>query len=1544
MSKKLRLAFALLVIASLVLTPLATVSAEEAMVKTSLDAYKDRFATSDLFALAQGGGSEEINVNLILTEDADVSKWMNSLVLRKAYGGIRGATGQIKAGALAKVATEPGVLSIRPFITEKPETMRPVPPDGARPKLERGPKGLPLRSGAPVEIASPAESAGAQAEPQSYYGVDDVMDAKAAWDMGYTGEGVIVGHLDDGCDFGHPDLEGTWATVMDETSPYYGWPLVYDPGPAFLYVLGYGAFGWEAAWDETLAGRYSYYVDTSATPEITITDGGLGATAVITTVGYADPPTYSTPAILSNVYSFSNTSKSGVYHAGIHPESYLSLLNTAGAYAAILVVDENEAGVYDTVYVDWDGNHVFDTDERFSKEYPTGWYYDEEMLKWSRDENSDGVADVSAGMLYWVSDGDSYIPGTEVLYYPEYLEAPSAGDLVLFYGDYNGNSHGTGTGSAVTAQGVITGTMSYDDVQIPTWADVSEGTVRGAAPGAKLFSSNLFNVGTTDLDSWIVHAVGYDGQQNTGDEAQLNTNSWGWIVREDAWLYDESRTLTRLSEVFPYMTWVISSGNGGYGYGTSGAPGTMPNAIQVGGYDLNGTTYYYNEPIAGPDQILWGDLTPFSSRGPDTAGRGDIEIMGIADGATGAMPVMHVPAEAGVIDGQMAFTEFGGTSQAAPFVAGVSALAAQAYKEANDMWPDYSKMHAIMMSSATDANNDPFVQGAGRVNATKAVEAAGAGGSFYVSPSRWDAGDYRGETYTDFSHLVEPGASTSQVFTVHNTGEMTKTLQISSTVLMRIGEWEKVLETSVEDEEETRNLSKPDYLVALKDGEVNHIPEDTDLMVVSAAIPWTQFSLGDHTVPASMTVDSLWYMKLLNWTDLNGNGVLWDDANENGAVNDGELDNPPSMGDVKFDNSSQELNEYNLSYQYATTKQCRVEKPLERSDDGLFVGMIHYTNPRRDIDKSKVPTTTLTIRAEFYKEMPVDWLSASTETLEVGAGMTETFTSTVTIPADQMPGLYQAKLQVSDGMDQKATIPVIANVPAMVENGNLNFDFGGDPSDNIFDNSTVYGGFDWLGNGALDQGDWRMFFVDVPDETGLTAGTQWFIDTKWESAYTDLDTLVFGPTEDSLSADYPEDFGPYALGILGGSQDTSYNRRAIFGWGSYAYAWQTNTGEAHETVASPVKPGLNMIAIQSVLYGNMAPYEHFTGTVGTISIEPWPITATSTTLTGTTTVSFTSSIDISGLGYGGSYGLSKPTIIEDAPITQGGQKLYRFSTQDSALLELTLGTKNPDTTPDLDLYLYRYIDGEWVEVASSATATSDEHIRIVKPTDGLYLAQVYGYSVTGTGTFDLTIRNIQGDDLSATDLPEGAIEAGETYTFTVAFDTMAASGTYEGLILMGTDKAPIMLQVPVEITFDTPDLSESMVMAPETATWGERLEYTIVAENQGAMTGTVMITDVLPQSDNVWLISDTLTASMGMPMWDSMANDGYGLITWEGTIGAGATLTMTFELETMAPQMGSFEVITNTVMIDAGINPPVTLEDQTAIKPYLRLQLPMVMK
>src|SRR2546428_5914471 len=57
-----------------------------------------------------------------------------------------------------------------------------------------------------------------------------------AYALGYRGQGIRVADVDQGLDFGHPDLAGTQAPVTDPSSPYFGWPIAYDPKSLTAYL------------------------------------------------------------------------------------------------------------------------------------------------------------------------------------------------------------------------------------------------------------------------------------------------------------------------------------------------------------------------------------------------------------------------------------------------------------------------------------------------------------------------------------------------------------------------------------------------------------------------------------------------------------------------------------------------------------------------------------------------------------------------------------------------------------------------------------------------------------------------------------------------------------------------------------------------------------------------------------------------------------------------------------------------------------------------------------------------------------------------------------------------------------------------------------------------------------------------------------------------------------------------------------------------------------------------------------------------------------
>jgi hypothetical protein len=191
---------------------------------------------------------------------------------------------------------------------------------------------------------------------------------------------------------------------------------------------------------------------------------------------------------------------------------------------------------------------------------------------------------------------------------------------------------------------------------------------------------------------------------------------------------------------------------------------------------------------------------------------------------------------------------------------------------------------------------------------------------------------------------------------------------------------------------------------------------------------------------------------------------------------------------------------------------------------------------------------------------------------------------------------------------------------------------------------------------------------------------------------------------------------------------------------------------------------------------------------------------------GSFTVTFESSIGLAGLRAEG-FGLSRPvttteTARQDDPDDPSSASVKRtFSIQHAsrAVFESDLATD------DLDMFVVYDAnhDGTFAPgeiVASSAGATGEERVEIVRPADGDYQVWMLGFAVAGTPQFHLTADIVQGNDLTVSGLPAGPLAANTPVTIHVAYaKAMAPGQTYEGELLLGPPTAPAALTVPIRI-------------------------------------------------------------------------------------------------------------------------------------------------
>ena len=1373
MSPKSPKLLAILLIVALVvplfLAPTAaapTAQAQMGDVKTASDAAAVKIHPKLQAAVAAAALTDTINVMAYAVKGTDLSKYLDRLVVRPYVmpNGTQAYFGQLKAGQVSKLASLPQVAYVQemkfpgdlPQLPEGPQGSRKPDTDALRARFQA------LKAaGAQAPVAKPAAD---KARIADWFDVLDVHKSKAAWDLGYTGEGVKVMVNDSGIDFSHPDLMGTVARQTDPTSPYYGWPVAFDSismlALAYDYYLG-TTFIKDGV---GLTGGAPDYADTSTTRAgaqlTTNADGTLSA--AFAPIGSTNPA--------GHVYKFPAASKSGVYHFGSHPDTVLQKYYF-DERAAILVVDEHTAGVYDTVYVDIDDDYDFTNDKPAVKG-------DEYIYK---DLDGDGYADISGGNIYWISDGVNPLPASDWLWGIG-ADVAGPGDLVAFtVMDWSegGGNHGQLCASAVAGQGVIDG---GSPVTKPA-GDGTPGTglVQGGGKNAKLVAAGNFYLSVDVNEGYLFAALGYDGLPGTEDDVQIISNSWGFsATHNDGWDYLSRSVDSILRYVNPTLSDMNSTGNGAAGYGTVTSPGETLG-VSVGASTLYDSGANFDEP-ATMEQFQYNDVQSWSNRGPTAQGDNGVSVL--ANGAWGAGDLALTE----VLDGWNAWEIWGGTSRSAPIAGGNLALVYDAFMQKYGRWPTNVEARAILMAGADKAYNDGFTEGAGTVNAFRAAKIAAGEDGVYALPESWTAGDFRGTEYEAFAKILHPGDAATKTFTVYNGGATDKTVQISDERLVKIGvkEWDF---TTANRTAETKNFSMPDYLFDV----TSLIPAGTDLMEVKAVFPFAEFD-----PDGNYTANSSWRLVPMDWTDLNGDGKLWTDKNGNGAVNCAIVGGYPNFADPACEIQGGEFNRFGYGYDRGTSLQQRVKQPLARKHNGVFVALQHRSN------SALVPVTHLKIQLNFYKMADFPWLSTSARSVTVPAGGSATFDATMAVPALAGVGLYQGFIRLNDGTNV-SSIPVVANVAAW----STDFTFGGPPdSTSPYDNGQVlcYQDWDW----RAESGDWRFFFVDVPDGTPM--GASLLVDTRWTGANTDIDTLIMGPLEDCFSngvgCEWPFDifpgaqdvYGPYTLDVMGGSPQYRIS--------AGKWLFDTATGGPREIVAAPTAPGLNLIALHNVMYDGSQPQERFAGQVGTITATPDEVDMfVGNGTSGSFPVTIQSSLALVGLEVS-AFGLGVPEKhlglpqIQDDP-DDPSTSSYKFpiTINNGAKLEVTL------TGPagDLDLFLLYDFNRDGVfdlgteRVGSSTTSSANEFVGVTMPPDGDYEAWVHGYAAAAT-TFDLVINAVQGTDMTIAGLPAGPFQPNTPIAFSVNWTkTVPPGDAAEGLILAGPPGAAAALQIPVRL-------------------------------------------------------------------------------------------------------------------------------------------------
>jgi len=865
----------------------------------------------------------------------------------------------------------------------------------------------------------------------------------------------------------------------------------------------------------------------------------------------------------------------------------------------------------------------------------------------------------------------------------------------------------------------------------------------------------------------------------------------------------------------PYQQYTFSTGNGGPGYGTTAQP-APDTAIAVGASTEFSATGW--DSITSTAQINMNDVTPFSNKGPGANGRTGVDVVANGAYAPGDEALNYYAISMwGEPNGDYSWDSWGGTSRSSPVAAGVLALAYDAFHQATGEFMEGAMAKLILQSTATDLDYDVLTQGSGSVNGGAAALAAALRTGIVAGvpegssvTTEWQPGDYNGDDYPAFAHVIKAGESVSTTVMVADLSQHLSTTLASDVelTLIKQDEFDFTITPEMVAGEYANGAENRDnfykafqYMIpitavpGMDEAWYNlDVPLDTDLMVVRALFPFDEFDAdGDYTY------DNRYYLMVYNWTDINGDGDVWDDKDGNGTVN--IINRPQQVFDwdlidggmeLEWSDARNELDRYEYArFSYHRPGANRIEmwvnNPIEQMRDGLFIGLRHLPTDRF------TDATHLKFRVEYYSKQDCPWLELTSSGGPLGdgtvivpfdEGMSGSFEVTAAPPADMRPGVYQAAIEIANplpGLQPGAVdpeqiavmygspviVPVVMSVVQDVPAPGEAWEFGGVETYNdaynagrLYNNGAVRGQFDWTWR--EESGDWRFFFQDLPT-TAPAAETNSYLIVRDQWAdpapMNDIDTVVLGPTETALgggndwfTSPEPDYFGPYTLQTVAQSP--------VVRSGRAVWMFNTSSGANEDWVGAPVgNGGLHEILQHHVLADGEEFDVVFTKTLGLMDVGPdelYTETCTNDGYLGQVTMS--SSIGFNELMVE-TYGLSPVDSYEGLPIVFAGDDLeavFTFQVQHGGKMSFVIDSAD---ISDLDLYLF-YLGPTGAETVeqrgSSAGPTAAERIDYVMPEDGVWAIAVDNYSGPA-GTFDLDMLLIMGYDVEASGYPLGPV-------------------------------------------------------------------------------------------------------------------------------------------------------------------------------------------
>jgi len=1037
-----------------------------------------------------------------------------------------------------------------------------------------------------------------------------------------SGNGTIIAIVDTGVDFSNPDIQHSLARDK------FNHPIMLDPDGQGIILTNSTFFAYID--DDEIIRNYTKPIPPHMTSSAYVTSdgvfldlskGGKGSEIPIYNSFF---PQLGTPVFngtLTNDVKIGEDnrnyikSKSGVYHLGIIYQGALQGSLARLQVIPVLVVDSFTAGVYDTIIPDlstsWKDYTRFDLkpgedpdyDFDFTDEKPIVLGSGNEFLVY--DSNDDGKNDFSAGTIgarvldvYGVirnnsadiDDNLNAINGT--LLPPLDPDGEFFGIMTDFMG------HGTSSAASITSRGQET----YD-----IYNNTKKYSIIGVAPDAKILPVKALWFGDT-VYGWLWSA-GFENKDHNWEflgkpRVDIISNSWGVSNFPSfnsspgmdilSLILSVLATPHSLDDDYPGVTIISSAGNSGHGYGTMGLPNASPFGISVGATTNNvfvGYGPFKDQPRFGNTIDHYNHVVDFSSRGPSSIGDPKPDIMSI--GAHGFTPSNVLKTQKDSKD--ESFSLFGGTSMAAPIVSGSAAiLMEEMKKQLQDYDPFLIKN--ILMSTATDLNNDPFTQGSGLANIESALNYVhGTDGVFIV---------YNDVSYSNIKKVIEPaidninstsigfekfqfpskslpmtswfagqllpGDRTTSTFTIKNPTNDTLTVNIKSKNLSLISKTQFNGTTIPRQQDSILNKTDsfiPNY-VQLSDvnnhdelsdffNEQNPIPDKSSLMILNVNFLFDEFMNSTSNVYADeIKISSLY---LYDWVDSNNNTKITND----------------------------ELSMINRSGSWGTVQELRVSEPQEKFEGIPLVGV--YPVPSKYsywLGDTKQNSTSMeyTLSASYYQKDDWSVMWPETEIISVPPNDISTIDVTLVAPTDLQTGVYQGFLTFeSDQHTVNAPVSFVIK-QSILENDSTVLIKGKQSDDVLYGSGYTKGAFDMVNR--YMAGDWRQYYFDIQNESINSAS----IELSWITDDTNLAVFVMDPSGKIIQTNVPSGVFGHFLGWP--SLDWLGNSPFSQGGGFYPVK---NKDDTSTVLYAPInQTGTYTLLTHSTLFGGSSTTEPIT--------------------------------------------------------------------------------------------------------------------------------------------------------------------------------------------------------------------------------------------------------------------------------------------------------------------------------------------------------------